>query len=37
MTTTAPTKPLFGLGSPVWTVIVAVVLVVLAALAMLFG
>lgn len=37
MATIAPTKPPYGFGSPVWTVIVAVLLVVLAALAMLFG
>ena len=37
MTTIAPTKPPFGLGSAVWTVIVAVLLVILAVVAVYFG
>jgi hypothetical protein len=34
MTTISPTKSPLGLGSTVWTVIVAVLLVILAALAL---
>lgn len=37
MTTISPSKPPLGLGSTVWTVIVAVLLVILAALAVYFG
>jgi hypothetical protein len=37
MTTIAPTKPPCGLGSAVWAVIVAVLLVILAVVAVYFG
>ncbi len=36
MTTTAPTKPPFGISSTVWVLIVAVLLVILAAMAVYF-
>ena len=36
MTTMIPTKPSFGLTSIVWTLIVAVLLVILAAMAVYF-
>lgn len=36
MTTMTPTKPPFGLTSAVWTLIVAVLLVILAAMAVYF-
>ena len=36
MSTITPTKPPFGLGSTVWALVIAVLLVILAAMAMFF-